>query len=99
VEGLDTNWYKPTGEVAAVATEKSSTLRGAVVRKASLTSATDDTTTEGFAFTNYTLYLPGEDRIIGTEDDWVGRDGMIMKVSSVSKGGIGRSVSAGALQP
>jgi type II secretory pathway pseudopilin PulG len=99
IAGLDSNWYKPTGEVAAVATEKSRELRGAVVRKASLTSATDDTTTEGFAFTNYTLHLPGEDKILGTEDDWVARDGMIMKVSNVSKGGIGRSVSAGALQP
>ena len=99
IAGLDPNWYKPTGEVAAVATEKSTTLRGAAVRKASLSSATDDTTTEGFAFTNYTLHLPGEDKILGTEDDWVGRDGMIMKVSNVAKGVIGRSVSAGALQP
>ena len=99
IANLDPNGYRPTGEVAAVSTEKSRTLRGAVIRKASLTSATDDATTEGLAFTNYVLRLPGEDKILGTEDDWVGRDGMIMKVSNVAKGGVGRSVSATALQP
>jgi hypothetical protein len=97
--GLDPNWYRPTGEVAAVSTEKSRTLRGAVIRKSSLTSATDDATTDGLAFTNYVLRLPGEDKIMGTEDDWIGRDGMIMKLSSAAKGSVGRSVSAGALQP
>jgi hypothetical protein len=51
------------------------------------------------AFTNYVLRLPGEDKILGNEDDWVGRDGMIMKVSNVATGGVGRSVSAGALAP
>ena len=97
---LDPNGYRPTGEVAAVSTEKSRTLRGAVIRKASLSSAAaDDATPSGLAFTNYVLRLPGEDKVMGTEDDWIGRDGMIMKLSSAAKGGVGRSVSAGALQP
>jgi hypothetical protein len=96
---LDPRGYSPTGEVAAVATEKSPTLRGAVIRRASLTSPTDDATPSGLAFTNYALRLPGEDKILGNEDDWIGRDGMIMKFSSAAKGGVGRSVSAGALQP
>lgn len=99
LSGLDPNNYRPTGEMAAVTTEKSSTLRGAVIRKASLTPATDDTTPGGLSFTNYVLHLPGEDKIMGTDDDWIGRDGMIMKRSSVAKGSVGRSVSAGALQP
>jgi hypothetical protein len=82
-----------------VSTEKSRTLRGDIIRKASLTSATDDTTPGGLAFTNYVMRFPGEDKILGNEDDWIGRDGVIMKLSDVAKGGVGRFVSAGALQP
>lgn len=97
--GLDASGYRAMGEVAAISTEKPRPLRGVAISKASLTSAADDATPAGLAFTTYVLNLPGEDKILGTEDDWVGRDGMIMKVSNVAKGGIGRSVSAGALQP
>lgn len=99
IADLDPSGYRPMGEVAAVANEKSRTLRGAVIRRASLSPATDDATPGGLAFTTYVLHLPGEDKILGTEDDWVGRDGMIMRISQVAKGGVGRSVSAGALQP
>ena len=91
--------YRPSADMAAVAAEKSPRLRGAVIRKASLSSATDDTPPAGISFTNYVLRLPGEDKITGTDDDWVVRDGMVMKLSEVAKGGVGRSVSAGALQP
>jgi len=98
--GLDPSGYQPRpADVAAVATEKSRTLRGAVIRRTSLASDTDDTLPGGLSFTNYVLRLPGEDKIMGTDDDWVGRDGMIMRLSDVAKGGVGRSVSAGALQP
>ena len=91
--------YRPSVDVAAVATEKSRGLRGAVIRNASLSSATDDTPAGGLAFTNYVLRLPGEDKIAGTDDDWVARDGMVMRLADVAKGGVGRSVSAGALAP
>ena len=96
---LDPSGYRPSADVAAVATEKSRTLRGAVIRKASLSSATDDTAPTGLSFTNYVMRFPGEDKIMGTDDDLIGRDGVIMKLSEVAKGGVGRSVSAGALQP
>ncbi|HJP94717.1 MAG TPA: hypothetical protein VJ875_22335 [Pyrinomonadaceae bacterium] len=96
---LDPSAYRPSADVAAVATEKSRRLRGAVIRNASLSSATDDTPSGGLSFTNYVLRLPGEDKITGTDDDWIARDGMIMKLSDVAKGEVGRSVSAGALQP
>jgi hypothetical protein len=96
---IDPTAYRPSADVAAVAAEKSPRLRGAVIRKASLSSATDDTPPAGLSFTNYVLRLPGEDKITGTDDDWVVRDGMVMKLSEVAKGGVGRSVSAGALQP
>jgi hypothetical protein len=45
------------------------------------------------------MRFPGEDKIFGNDDDWIGRDGVIMKLSDVAKGGVGRSVSAGVLQP
>ena len=98
--GLDAaTAYRPSADVAAVATEKSRRLRGAVIRNASLSSETDDTTPAGLAFTNYVLRLPGEDKIMGNDDDWISRDGVIMKLSEVAKGGVGRFVSADALQP
>ncbi|HEY6803352.1 MAG TPA: hypothetical protein VI306_07220 [Pyrinomonadaceae bacterium] len=90
--------YHPSADVAAVApTEEARTLRGAVIRKASFSAATDDAAPNGIAFTNYELRLPGEDKILGTDDDWIARDGVIMKLSDVAKGGVGRSVSAGVL--
>ncbi len=100
IRNLDSNTYLPSADVAANASvEKSRTLRGAVIRKASLSSATDDAPSGGLSFTNYRLILPGEDKITGTDDDWIVRDGMVMRLSEVAKGGVGRSVSAGALQP
>lgn len=96
---IDPAAYHPSADVAAVAPEKSTRLHGAVIRKVSLLTATDDTPPAGISFTNYVLRLPGEDKITGTDDDWVVRDGMVMKLSEVAKGGVGSSVSAGALQP
>ena len=90
--------YQPTAEVASVGGPRSRGLRGAIIQKASLTS-TDDATSGGLTYSSYELLLPGEDKILGTEDDLVSRDGVISKVQNVAKGGVGRSVSAGALQP
>lgn len=99
LRSLNPKGYNATAEFAAVSTEKSRTLRGAVIRKASLSSATDDTTPSGLAFTNYVMRFPGEDKILGNDDDWIGQDGVVMKLSEVAKGGVGRSVSAGVLEP
>jgi type II secretory pathway pseudopilin PulG len=99
LSNIDPRAYVPTADMAAVAVEKSRSLRGAVIRKASLSSATDDTPPGGLSFTTYVLRLPGEDKITGNDDDWISRDGMVMRLSDVAKGGVGRSVSASALQP
>jgi type II secretory pathway pseudopilin PulG len=96
---VDPDAYRPSVDVAAVTTEKSRRLRGSVIRNASLSSATDDTPTGGLTFTNYVLRLPGEDKITGNDDDWIVRDGMVMRFADVAKGGVGRSVSASALAP
>ncbi|MGH9969122.1 MAG: hypothetical protein ACREBG_15145 [Pyrinomonadaceae bacterium] len=76
LSGLDAEKaYKPTADLAAK--QKPLTLRGTVIRNASLSTAADDTMGEGLAFTNYELRLPGEDKLMGTEDDWIVRDGLI----------------------
>lgn len=98
---IDPSAYRPSADVAANAIEKNRPLRGSALRKVSLLSsaAEDDAPTGGLAFTNYALQLPGEDKITGTEDDWIVRDGMIMKLSEIAKGGVGSFVSAGVPQP
>jgi hypothetical protein len=96
---LDPSGYHPSADVAAVASEKSQRLRGAVIRNASISPATDDMPPGGLAFTTYELRLPGEDKILGTDDDWIGSNGILKRYSDAAKGGVGRSVSAGVLQP
>ncbi len=98
LRGLDTNFYRPTADVASNK-QKSPTLRGAVITKVSLNSATDDTLSDGLSLNNYELRLPGEDGIYGNDDDWIGHDGVIMRITDVAKGGVGRNASLGALKP
>jgi len=95
---VQSDGYQPRAEVASVGGPRTRGLRGAIIQKASLTS-TDDATPGGLTYSSYELLLPGEDKILGTEDDLVSRDGVISRVKNVAKGGVGRSVSAGALQP
>ncbi len=98
IANLDPAGYHPSADVAAIATQKQRNLRGVVIRNASYT-ATDDAPPGGLAFTTFELRLPGEDKILGNEDDWIARNGVIMKLADVAKGGVGRSVSAGLLNP
>jgi hypothetical protein len=93
---IDPEGYRPSADFAANATAKSP-LKGAAIRRVS-TTATDDMPQGRLAFTTYELQLPGEDKILGTEDDWIGQNGVLRRVTEVSKGGVGRSVS-GVLQP
>jgi len=78
---LEDSSYKPSADLAALPKQKSRTLRGAVIRNASLDTATDDSPGEGLSFTNYDLPLPGADKLMGTEDDLIVRDGVIIKAS------------------
>ena len=96
LENINPSGYAPRGEIAEVTPEKSQRLRGAVVRNASLTTPADDAAPAGLAFTSFELRMPGDDKILGNDDDWIGRDGMFMRYSDVAKGGVGRS--AGALK-
>jgi hypothetical protein len=99
LKDFDANGYIPRGEVAAVDTQQGRNLHGLIIRKASLNLPTDDSPAGGLSFTDYDLRLAGEDKILGNDDDWIRRDGMITKLADVAKGGVGRSVSAGVLNP
>jgi hypothetical protein len=99
LRNLDINGYKPSADVASNGKQKSPALRGAVIRKISMNSPTDDLPSQGLSYTNYEMRLPGPDGILNTDDDWVGRDGVILRASDLAKGGVGRTASAGALRP
>jgi hypothetical protein len=71
---LDENGYKPGAELAAAPSKKPRPLRGAVILNASSDTA-DDVPTERISFTNYELRMPGADKLLGTEDDLIMRDG------------------------
>jgi len=94
---LENASYQPKAEVAANSEPKSSRMRGVAIRPASFNQSTDDATPAGLAFTHYEVRLPGEDKILRTEDDWIIRDGILKRVSEVAKGGLGQT--AGALKP
>jgi len=80
LQTLDVSGYQP-GTVVAAATNKSKPmpLRGEVIRKTSVSIPVTDH--GGMAFTNYDLRLPGEDKILNTEDDLIVRDGLVMTLS------------------
>jgi hypothetical protein len=89
LNGLDVatsvNGYRPYAEVAAK--EKPRTLRGAVIRNASINSVPDEPLSEGISFTNYDLHLPGADKINGTEDDLIVSDGVVGLASEAPRRG------------
>ncbi len=99
LRNIDPRGYQPGADVAANTPTQRVTRHGDILRKVSLT-ATDDVPPPGvLSFTNYELRLPGEDKILFTADDWVGRDGVIQRSSEIAQGGVGRSLSTGVLKP
>ena len=97
LDNLDPNGYQPRAEMA-VAAEKPRPGRVAIT-KVSLSTADDDVPPGGLVFTRFELRMPGEDKILGNDDDWITREGALMRWSEVANGAAGRSVSAGVLQP
>ncbi|PYS50352.1 MAG: hypothetical protein DMF68_07575 [Acidobacteria bacterium] len=78
LKDMDGSSYSPSGDLAALPKKKTRTLRGTALRNASLRS-TDDEPAGGIAFTRYELRLPGPDKKLGTDDDLIMRDGLIIK--------------------
>lgn len=76
LKDLDASGYEAVAEVASVPKKKPQPLRGAVISKASLSiNPASEGLSEGLSFTNYELRLPGPDKLSGTEDDLIFRDG------------------------
>ncbi|HEX3282062.1 MAG TPA: hypothetical protein VHR36_12585 [Pyrinomonadaceae bacterium] len=83
LSSLDVSGYRPSAELAAVP-KKPQKLNGAAIRNASI-SGGDDAITERLSFTNYELPLPGADKVLGTEDDLILRDGIVDKASGAPR--------------
>jgi hypothetical protein len=80
---VDPSGYKSWSLVASLPSKKSGSLRGAAIRRVSAT--TDDSPTEGtMSLTDYEMRLPGEDKILNTDDDWIVRNGVVTKPSPSS---------------
>ena len=92
LQNLDVSGYE-AGTVLAAASTKSKSLvpRGSAIRKASFGAA--PATDRGLSFTSYKLRLPGEDKILNTEDDVILEDGLITRASDLSSSSSAQSRS------
>jgi hypothetical protein len=100
LKNIDPAGYKTTSaDVAALPKLKPQPLRASVIRNASFTTATDDTLSEGLSFTNYELRLPGPDKLTGTEDDLILRDGLITRASDPIKRAVTTTSSTAIARP
>lgn len=82
---IDSSNYKASADLAVIPTKKPQQLRGAVIRNASVNTASDEPLSEGLSFTNYELRLPGYDKVLNTDDDLIVRDGLITKASETPR--------------
>jgi hypothetical protein len=96
--------YEPQSAIAALppATEKTSARRGAAVnvpiRPVALRTAVGgDVPGEALSFTNYKLRLPGKDSTLGTQDDLMIRDGVIIPAPPLPQT-TSRTSAAGGIQ-
>ena len=96
---IDVSEYKVSAEVAAVPKQNPRPLRGGVIRNASLSTAADEPLSEGLSFTNYELRLPGPDKVMGTEDDLLIRDGVFTDATETQRRGVSSTASTKSRQP
>jgi hypothetical protein len=97
--GVAPNDYKSWSVQARLPEAKSRKQRGSALRRISLSSGTDDVPDEGVTFTNYELRLPGEDKLMGTDDDWMIRDGVIVRPSELVRASSPASASVNESTP
>ena len=83
LRNLDVSGYELKSTVIAAASTKSKSLvpRGSAIRNAA--PGADPGTDRGVSFTSYKWRLPGEDKILNTDDDVILQDGLITKVSDL----------------
>ena len=83
LRNLDPTGYQASSVLAAASTKsKPLAQRGSAIRKAG-TSTDPAADHGGVSFTSYDLRLPGPDKILNTDDDFMVHDGVITKVSEL----------------
>jgi hypothetical protein len=80
---VDPDGYQARVDIAVLPVEKGRRLAGAAIRNASVSTSAEDQPASGLGITNYDLRLPGEDKLLRTDDDLLIRDGVIYKASEV----------------
>jgi hypothetical protein len=80
LNNVDANGYQP-GTVLAATSSKTNPIvpRASVIRSAR--NSPGPTTDRGVSFTSYELRLPGPDKLLNTDDDFVVSDGVVEKAS------------------
>jgi len=79
---VDPAGYQATAQLAAATTKsKAPVARVVALRNASTATSADPA---GVSFTNYELRLPSEHRLFASDEDFVLRDGVVMKASDAS---------------
>jgi hypothetical protein len=95
---VDPSGYRTWTLQASLPPKKSRSLRGAALR--TISASTDDSPGEGVSFTDYEMRLPGEDKILNTDDDWIVRNGVVTKPApSSSTQSVGASQSNNSTAP
>jgi hypothetical protein len=84
LKDIDPSFYKTSSDVAAVATTRRP-LSAVAVRNVSLTTASEEPPAAGLSPTNYELRDAGEDKIYGTDDDLILRDGVIYTLTQAKE--------------
>jgi hypothetical protein len=83
LRNVDATGYQASSVLAAASTKsKPLAQRGSAIRKAGV-SADPAADHGGVSFTSYDLRLPGPDKILNTDDDFLVHDGVITKVSEL----------------
>ena len=86
---VDVNGYQASTVVAAASTKNKPVVpRGGAIRYAATTAGVDP---PSVSFTNYELRLPGPDKLLNTDDDFIVHDGIIWKVSEPPPSSTARS--------
>ncbi len=81
LRNLDENGYQPNSIVAAASTKSKPLARGTALRFATISANVDP---PSVSFTNYDLRLPGPDKLLNTDDDFIIHDGPVVKASEQS---------------
>lgn len=79
LRNVDVSGYEAGTVLAAASTKRKSLPRGSAIRNAA--ASTSPTSDHGVSFTTYTWRLPGEDKILNTDDDVILQNGLVMKAS------------------